>query len=130
VNALLDNLLVIAALLASALYALFKLGPRALRRAALSRVAHWAGRAPGWFGLRRLAARLDAAAMQPSGACGGCDNCASEGAAAQGSPQGSPQGSTSASPPASLAASHSASHSDGGSEIKIPLASIGRRRQK
>ena len=117
-NALLDNLLVVAALLASALYVLFKLGPRALRRAALSRVAHWAGRAPDWFGLRRVAARLNAAAMQPSGTCGGCDNCASEGAAAQ--------GSTSAVP----SASHTASHSAGGSEIKIPLASIGRRQQK
>ncbi|MGD0502836.1 MAG: DUF6587 family protein [Steroidobacteraceae bacterium] len=115
---LLDNLLVVAALLASAVYALFKLGPRSLRRAALSRVASWAARAPGWFGVRSLAARLDAAAMQPSGTCGGCDNCGSEGGTAQGSP------------PASLSASQSASLSASGSEIKVPLASIGRRQQR
>jgi hypothetical protein len=118
----LDNLLVVAALLASAVYALFKLGPRALRRAALSRVAGWAVRTPGWFGLRSLAARLDAAARQPSGSCGGCDNCGSEGGAAQGSPP--------TNLPASDSASLSAALSGNGSEIKIPLASIGRRQQR
>ncbi len=114
-NPLLDNFLVVAALAASAVYALFKLGPRALRRALLSRVAGWVARAPGWCGLRGLAARLGAAAVQSSGSCGGCDNCGSEGGAAQ------------ASPPASASASHSASASASGSEIRVPLASIGRR---
>jgi hypothetical protein len=110
-NPLLDNFLVVAALAASAVYALFKLGPRALRRALLSRVAGWVARAPGWFGLRGLAVRLGAAAVKSSGSCGGCDNCGSEAGAAQ------------ASPPASASESASAS----GPEIRVPLASIGRR---
>jgi hypothetical protein len=100
--------LVAAALLASAVYALFALGPRALRRRALSRVAAWAARAPARLGLRGLAAGLGAAAAKSSGACGGCDNCGSENATAQGPQAGS-------------------THSSGG-DIKIPLASIGRRR--
>ena len=112
---LLDNLLVVAALTASAVYALFKLGPLALRRALLSHFARWIDRAPGWCGLRGVAARLGAAAVKSSGSCGGCDNCGSEGGTAQGSP------------PASLSASQSASLSASGSEIKVPLASIGRR---
>jgi hypothetical protein len=110
-NPLLDNLLVGAALAASAVYVLFKLGPRALRRAIISRVAGWVALAPGWCGLRGVAARLGAAAVKSSGSCGGCDNCGSEGGAAQ------------ASPPTSASASASAS----GSEIRVPLASIGRR---
>jgi hypothetical protein len=110
VSPLLDNILVAAALLGSALYATFALGPRALRRRALSRVAAWAARAPAWLGLRGLAARLGAAAEKPPGACGGCDNCGSESAPAQG-PQATarPTGSS-------------------GGDIKIPLSSIGRRR--
>jgi hypothetical protein len=118
-NPLLDNFLVVAALAASAVYALFKLGPRALRRALLSRVAGWVGRAPDWCGLRGLAVRLGAA-VQSSGSCGGCDNCGNEGAAAQ------------ASPPAGQSLDDSgarrpASHSTSGSEIRVPLARIGRR---
>jgi hypothetical protein len=104
VNPVLDDILVAAALLASAVYALFALGPRALKRRALARVAGWALRAPAWFGLRGLAARLGAASAKTSGACGGCDNCGSDGAA------------TETSAPA------------GGADIKIPLANIGRRR--
>ena len=104
-NPVLDDILVAAALLASAVYALFALGPRALKRRALSRVAGWALRAPAWFGLRGLAARLGAASAQASGACGGCDNCASDGAATT-----------------------ETSASARGADIKIPLASIGRRR--
>jgi hypothetical protein len=106
-NPILDNFLVVTALAASAVYALFKLGPSALRRALLARVANWISLAPGWCGLRGLAARLGAAAVKSSGSCGGCDNCGSEGGAAQ------------ASPPASASA--------GASEIRVPLASIGRR---
>ena len=106
-NPILDNFLVVTALAASAVYALFKLGPSALRRALLARVANWVALAPGWCGLRGVAARLGAAAVKSSGSCGGCDNCGSEGGAAQ------------ASPPASVSAS--------ASEIRVPLASIGRR---
>ncbi len=98
---LLDDILVAGALLASALYALFALGPRTLRRGALSRVAGWAARMPAWSGLRGLGARLGAAAAKSSGACGGCDNCGSEADAAR---------------PSKAA------------DIEVPLTSIGRRR--
>jgi len=104
VNPVLDDILVAAALLASAVYALFALGPRTLRRRTLERIAGWALRAPAWCGLHDLAARLGAASVKASGACGGCDNCGSEGAATE------------------------TSASAGGDDIKIPLASIGRRR--
>jgi hypothetical protein len=104
VNPVLDDILVAVALLASAAYALLSLGPRALRRRALARVAGWALRAPARFGVRGLAARLGAASAKTSGACGGCDNCGSEGAAAE------------------------TSASARGADVKIPLTSIGRRR--
>ena len=45
----------------------------------------WVALAPGWCGLRGLAARLGAAAVKSSGSCGGCDNCGSEGGDAQAS---------------------------------------------
>jgi len=109
VSPVLDNVLVAAALLASALYAIFKLGPRALRQRTLTRVARWAARAPARSGLRGLAARMGAASAQPSGACGGCDNCGSE--------------STTAGPQATAGPARA-----GGGDIKIPLAAIGRRR--
>jgi hypothetical protein len=102
----LDNVLVAAALLASGVYALFKLGPRTLRRGVLSQVAGWAGRAPTWSGLRGLAARLGAAAAKSSESCGGCDNCGSDSGADAGATAGQ----------------------SSGPEIKIPVASIGRRR--
>jgi hypothetical protein len=108
VSPILDNVLVAAALLASGVYAMFALGPRTLRRRALSRVAVWAERAPAWLGLSGFAARLAAAAAKSSGACGGCDNCGSESATAQDSQPGSTRSN--------------------GDDIKIPLASIGRRR--
>jgi hypothetical protein len=104
VNPVLDDILVAAALLASVVYALFSLGPKSVRRRALSHAAGWALRAPAWLGLRGLAARLGAAATKASGACGGCDSCGSDAAA--------PGPSTPA----------------GDSDIKIPLSSIGRRR--
>jgi hypothetical protein len=105
VNPILDDLLVAAALLVSLGYALFALGPRALRRRALSRIAGWAGRGPSWLGLSGLAARVGSAAAKPAGSCGGCDGCASDGK----SPSAAQQTPGSA------------------SEIKIPLASVGRR---
>jgi hypothetical protein len=103
-NPVLDDIMVAVVLLASALYVLFALGPRALKRQALSRIADWALRAPAGFGLHRLAARLGKASTKASGACGGCDSCGSEGAAAKVSASGS------------------------SAEVKIPLGSIGRRR--
>ena len=116
-SALLDNFLVAAALAASAVYALFRLGPRTLRRALIMRAADWAGRAPVWCGLRGLASRLGAAASTSKGSCGGCDNCGSDG----GTPENSPRVSAA---PEDGRAGDSAS----GSEIRVPLASIGRRR--
>ena len=98
VNPVLDDLLVAAALLASLAYAVFALGPRALRRRALARLAGWAGRLPSWLGLSRLGTRLSAAAEKPPGACGGCDSCGSE------------------------------TKAPAAPEIKIPLARVGRRR--
>ncbi len=120
-NPVLDNLLVVGALAASAVYALFKLGPRALRRALLSRTAGWVGRAPGWCGVRGVAARLHAAAAQSAGGCGGCDNCGSDGATAQ--------ASAGASQTASESGSQSRGHPASGSEISVPLSSIGRRQK-
>ena len=104
-NPVLDDILVAAALLASAVYALFVLGPRTLQVAGCSNASPgWALHAPAWCGLRGLAARLGAASVKASGACGGCDNCGSEGAATE------------------------TSASAGDADIKVPLASIGRRR--
>jgi hypothetical protein len=104
VISILDDAAVAAALLVSALYVLLTLGPRALRRRALSRLAEWAARAPAGLRLAGLAARLGAAANK-AGACGGCDNCASP---AKGGSAGG--------------------RSDGASEFKIPVGGIGRRR--
>jgi hypothetical protein len=59
-NAILDNLLVGAVLLASLGYAIYKLGPRALRQRILA------------------ALRLSASAGKSQGACGGCDNCGTD----------------------------------------------------
>jgi hypothetical protein len=85
-NAVLDNILVGALLLASVGYAVYKLGPRTLR----TRILTALGRS--------------ATAGKQAGACGGCDNCGSESTGQQSS--GEQQSST---------------------EIKIPVAKIGRR---
>ncbi len=58
-NAVLDNLLVAAVLLASVGYAVVKLGPRTLRTRILSALGF-------------------AAASGKAPACGGCDNCGTE----------------------------------------------------
>ena len=85
-NAVLDDVLVGAVLLASIGYAVYKLGPRTLR----TRILGALGR--------------PAPAGKSQGACGGCDNCGSE----------------SSGQPSSATAQSS-------SEIKIPVAKIGRR---
>lgn len=74
----LDEALVGASLLASALYAAVSLGPRGVRRRLLSLAGTGLGRMPRWFGLRALAERCTAAAVQAPGACGGCNSCAGE----------------------------------------------------
>jgi hypothetical protein len=75
-NGVLDNSLVGLALLASAAYAVAKLGPRSLRQRMLAGLSRLIARAPPAFGLRRISERLGAAsAGKGQGACGGCDNC-------------------------------------------------------
>jgi hypothetical protein len=78
VNSVLDNSLVGLALALSAGYAVFKLGPRAARRAMLKAFSRAAAGTPAFLGLRRTAQRLAATAPdKPPGACGGCDDCGS-----------------------------------------------------
>jgi hypothetical protein len=100
-NTLLDGSLVALALLASVGYAVASLGPRTLRVRLLAAASRLLALAPSYFRLGRVARRLAAAAIvKPQGACGGCDNCGAE----------------------SAAAPHSAA-----AEIKVPVASITRR---
>jgi hypothetical protein len=99
-NAVLDNFLVGVLLLVSVGYALYKLGPRALRKRMLAALSRVMSAAPAFLGLGRAARRLTLESAGNAGACGGCDNCGSE---------------TSSQPKPSSA------------EIKIPVANIGRR---
>jgi hypothetical protein len=104
-NGVLDNSLVGLALLASAGYAVMKLGPRSLRQHMLAGLSRLMARAPPAFGLRRLAERLGtASAGKAQGACGGCDNCGSEQTPAQKAAQNLQQ-----------------------PEVRVPVAKIGRR---
>ena len=100
-NAVLDNFLVGVLLLASVSYAVYKLGPRALKRRILQTLSRATAAAPVFLRLGRVAQKLDATSSgSAQGACGGCDNCGTE---------------SSSEPQASSA------------EIKIPLAKIRRR---
>jgi hypothetical protein len=100
-NAVLDNFLVGVLLLASVGYAVYKLGPRSLKRRILQTLSRAMAAAPAFFRLSRAAQKLDAAsAGKAQGACGGCDNCGTESS--------------------SEAQSSSA-------EIKVPVEKIGRR---
>ena len=106
-NSVLDNSLVGLALLASAGYAVVRLGPRSLRPHMLAGLSRLIGRAPPAFGLRRISERLGAAsAGRAQGACGGCDNCGSEQTPAQQAAQTVPQ-----------------------PEVRVPVAQIGTRRR-
>jgi hypothetical protein len=90
-NSVLDNSLVGLLLLASAGYAVMKLGPRSLRARMLAGLSRVIARAPPGFGLRRISERLGAASAGKSqGACGGCDTCGSEPASAQSAAPNSP----------------------------------------
>jgi hypothetical protein len=62
-NAVLDNILVGVLLLASVGYAVYKLGPRALKKRILAALGR------------------SVSAAKADGACGGCDNCGGESAA-------------------------------------------------
>jgi hypothetical protein len=97
----LDQGLVGILLAASAGYAFMALGPKAWRRKVLDMLARAAGSAPHGLRLTALAHKMQtAAAAKPKGACGGCEDCASN-----------PSSSAQASP----------------AEIKIPVGKIGRR---
>jgi hypothetical protein len=98
-NGFLDDLTVGAALLASIGYAVFKLGPKNLRKRILEVTSETLNAAPASLRLSGLANRLAAASGKSQGACGGCDNCGTE--------------------------SVSAPQSSG--EISVPVAKIGRR---
>ncbi|HMD72565.1 MAG TPA: DUF6587 family protein [Steroidobacteraceae bacterium] len=82
-----DLLLVSLALLASAAYLLFALGPKSLRKSAVAAIADLAARVgviPGLRGpLHRLSANL---ANKVQGGCGGCVNCGSDAAAESDAP--------------------------------------------
>jgi hypothetical protein len=98
-NAVLDNLLVAAALFASLGYAVVKLGPRTLRKRILGALGLAFESAPAFLKLKNVAQRLAAASGKAQAACGGCDNCGTESSSA-------PQPSA---------------------EINVPVAKIGRR---
>lgn len=100
-NAVLDNFLVGVLLLASVSYAVYKLGPRTLKRRILQTLSRATAAAPVFLRLGRVAQKLDAASLgSAQGACGGCDNCGTESSS-------EPQASS--------------------GEIKIPVAKIRRR---
>ena len=100
-HGLLDEFLVGGALLASILYALISLGPRRLKRGLAVRAAALLRSVPIMPGLRSLSRRLEsAAAVKPTGACDGCDDCGST----------TPESTRSAEP-----------------EVRIPVSTIGKR---
>jgi hypothetical protein len=98
-NAVLDNLLVAAVLLASLGYALVKLGPLSLRKWILGHLSLILAAAPSFLRLAGVAQRLSAASGKNQAACGGCDSCGTESQSVPPSP----------------------------SEINVPIAKIGRR---
>jgi hypothetical protein len=100
-NAVLDNFLVGVLLLVSVGYAVYKLGPRTLKRRILQTLSRAMAATPVFLRLGRAAQKLDAASLgNAQGACGGCDNCGTESSS-------EPQPSS--------------------GDIKIPVAKIGRR---
>jgi hypothetical protein len=98
-NGFLDDFIVGAVLLASIGYAVFKLGPKSLRKRILEATSQTLKAAPAPLRLGGLANRLAVASGKNQGACGGCDNCGAE-------PASAPQSS---------------------GEISVPVAKIGRR---
>jgi hypothetical protein len=115
-NGILDDFLVGLVLMISAGYAIFSLGPRSLRSRSFAALSNVMARSPAFLGLGRMARWLAALAADKSkGACGGCDNCGS-GKTPASTFTGSPAaGSQAAGPPAA------------GSEVRVPLAKIGKR---
>jgi hypothetical protein len=100
-NSFFDNAMVGFALLLSAGYAAFSLGPKSVRQRSLAALSRVAARAPSLLRLQSIAQKLAAAsAVKASGTCGGCDNCGSEAPAQRPSPA---------------------------ADINVPIAKIGRR---
>jgi hypothetical protein len=108
-NKLLDNGLVALALIASVGYALSSLGPKALRRRLWTALARLAAGAPAGMQLGGIARRLEEAAAKSSGACGGCGSCGSE--------------------TSDSSAANGEAASGRAREVRVPLESIGKRRQ-
>jgi hypothetical protein len=81
VTGLLDAALVAAALAASVLYALLRLGPKAWRRRWSAGFGSLAARSPVGSARRRLWLKL--AGRSGVGACGGCDDCGTGAASAE-----------------------------------------------
>lgn len=104
-NRILDDTLVVLALLASAGYALASLGPKGLRTRMVRGLAGIAGRAPAFLRLGAVARRLEARLAGNSSACGGCGSCGSEEPIAN---------QPSASEPRAT-------------EVRVPVAKVGRR---
>ncbi len=117
-NGLLDGILVGSALLASAVYALTALGPRAWRARGLAALAQGTSRLPGFLGGGAFAQRLRAtaaAAAAARSACGGCANCATETDSKPGAPAASPAVSPGKAP---------------AGEVRIAVNQIGRSRRR
>jgi hypothetical protein len=112
---LLDAALVAIVLAASVGYALYSLGPKTLRRWLRTALADLAARAPAALHLGRVERRLREAAGG-SGACGGCGSCASTADAAGADDAGG------------VEARAEDARGGAGKEIRIPAASIGKRR--
>jgi hypothetical protein len=113
-NAFLDDFLVGLVLLAGFGYALYSLGPKALRTRLLMGLSWLLSRVPAVIGVRGLSQRLEMrATLKAKGACGGCDNCGSDSSAAK-TAGGSGVGGSSV--------------GDSGGEVRVPLEKIGRRR--
>jgi hypothetical protein len=106
VNSILDDFLVGLVLMVSAAYAAFSLGPRDLRSRTFAAMSRSMTRAPAALGLGRMARWFAAVSADKSkGTCGGCDNCGSE----------------------KTPASTSVASTAGMSEVRVPLAKIGKR---
>jgi hypothetical protein len=126
-NHWLDAMLVTMLLLAATGYALWSLGPRALRQGLLRQGVRLMTRAPRRWAAGRIARRLEAAAaVNARSACGGCGSCASAPVTAA-----APGTATSRSGTASMAAGAAdARHLAAGvlGEVRIPVDRITRRR--
>lgn len=101
-NGILDGFLVGLVLAAGFGYAAYALAPTGVRTRLSRRLSWLVGHAPTAWRLGGVAARLAAATDKAAGSCGGCESCA-------------------AAPPTGPLP-------DAGSDIRIPVSAIGKRR--